>query len=281
MPSKKVNRIQRIAPVIGLLILGGITSSFAAGTWEATLHARDINGDGTVDAYFDTALGISWLADVDFGTGGTFQSFTWPESSAWASNLNVYGITGWRLPSARPLTGSWNLSTISYDGSTDRGQALPGIGWGTASELGHMFYVTLGNTGCGESCDYTIPAKNTSGPFINLKATIPSDYNTFWTNVQPNAPLFNGGALYFNMSLGFQSAQEPSAYLRRGWAVIDGDVPNLPFIPEVPEPSNIVLLLAGLAVVAIRMNRRRGTEADLHTYISEYECHATTTRYSY
>ena len=34
------------------------------GTWETTLQARDINHDGTVDAYYDTALDVSWLACI-------------------------------------------------------------------------------------------------------------------------------------------------------------------------------------------------------------------------
>ena len=33
------------------------------GTWETTLQARDFNGDSVIDAYYDTALNITWLAD--------------------------------------------------------------------------------------------------------------------------------------------------------------------------------------------------------------------------
>ena len=32
------------------------------GTWETTHRARGINRDGVVDAYYDTALNINWLA---------------------------------------------------------------------------------------------------------------------------------------------------------------------------------------------------------------------------
>ena len=33
------------------------------GTWETTHRARGINRDGAVDAYYDTALNINWLAN--------------------------------------------------------------------------------------------------------------------------------------------------------------------------------------------------------------------------
>jgi PEP-CTERM motif len=52
------------------------------GTWETTLQPRDINADGKTDAFYDSVLKVTWLADAN----------------AWAANLNVYGATGWRLP---------------------------------------------------------------------------------------------------------------------------------------------------------------------------------------
>ena len=39
------------------------------GTWETTLQARDINHDGTVDAYYDSELHITWLTDANFTVG--------------------------------------------------------------------------------------------------------------------------------------------------------------------------------------------------------------------
>ena len=43
------------------------------GTWETTLQARDIDGDGTVDAWYDTALDLTWLADANAGAGTAFD----------------------------------------------------------------------------------------------------------------------------------------------------------------------------------------------------------------
>ena len=35
------------------------------GTWETTLQARDLNGDSVTDAYYDTSLNITWLANAN------------------------------------------------------------------------------------------------------------------------------------------------------------------------------------------------------------------------
>ena len=74
------------------------------GTWQSTLQARDINGDGITDAFYDITLNISWLADGNAGAGSGYDAtygggaMTWSEANAWAANLNVFGVTGWRLP---------------------------------------------------------------------------------------------------------------------------------------------------------------------------------------
>jgi hypothetical protein len=48
---------------LGLVALSGAAEAGISGqgTWETTLQARDINGDGVVDAYYDTALNVVWL----------------------------------------------------------------------------------------------------------------------------------------------------------------------------------------------------------------------------
>ncbi|NNL07431.1 MAG: hypothetical protein HKO86_06880, partial [Gammaproteobacteria bacterium] len=58
----------------GILLVAGMISANVAqalgipgqGTWETTLLARDLDGDtSTIEAYFDVALGISWLANAN------------------------------------------------------------------------------------------------------------------------------------------------------------------------------------------------------------------------
>ncbi len=54
------------------------------GTWESTLQARDINGDLTIDASYDTELNITWLANWNAN-----DPMTWSAANAWAAGLDV------------------------------------------------------------------------------------------------------------------------------------------------------------------------------------------------
>jgi hypothetical protein len=73
------------------------------------------NGSGFI---YDTDLNITWY---DYRTGG----YTWSEAVAWAANLNVGGVTGWRLPTT-PVSLSPDLP---YSNTVDLG------------EMGHLYYV--------------------------------------------------------------------------------------------------------------------------------------------
>jgi len=49
------------------------------GTWETTLQGRDLDGNNlTAEAYYDTALDITWLANADInGEMDWFAANTW------------------------------------------------------------------------------------------------------------------------------------------------------------------------------------------------------------
>ena len=103
------------AKAIAAAWLAGCAAAMAApvsgqGTWESTLQARDVNGDGVTDAYFDTALNITWLAN--WNANGPM---TWADANAWAAGLDVHGVTGWRLPStaASGMGRFWCVSDAS------------------------------------------------------------------------------------------------------------------------------------------------------------------------
>jgi len=51
------------------------------------LFPRDINGDGTVDAWYDTSTNLTWLASA--------QELTYAEGVSYIAGLDVYGVTGW------------------------------------------------------------------------------------------------------------------------------------------------------------------------------------------
>ena len=60
------------------------------GTWETTLQGRDLDGNNlTAEAYQDTALNITWLADADIN-----GEMDWFATNTWAGGLNINGFTG-------------------------------------------------------------------------------------------------------------------------------------------------------------------------------------------
>jgi hypothetical protein len=113
------------------------------GTWETTLQGRDLDGNTSngFEAYYDTALNISWLADANYAQTSGFDSvgaMGWSAATAWVAGLNVSGITGWRLP-ALVDTGSAGCD-YGFKGS-DCGYNVDT----STSEFAHLFHETLGN----------------------------------------------------------------------------------------------------------------------------------------
>lgn len=224
----------------------------ASTTVHAALEARDLNGTpATAEAYYDTVLGITWLADANyFQTSGADPDglADYVTLRTWAENL-VLGPGGiyqsWRLPQALPSNGrGWNYDYISYDGvSSDMGYNHSA----STNELGYMFYVNLGNAGARStsgavtSCDPNRCLTNT-GPFVNL---MPDQYymqQLSW--LVPYFRLYDGG--YFPHPNGGTEM--------RGWVVHDGDIG---VAVVVPEPGTWALMLAGVAALSSVARRRR------------------------
>lgn len=136
-----VARASRPALLVLSATLALLTSdASAAGTWATTLKKRDLNADGVVDAYYDTALGITWLANREMAGNPGFMS--WTQAKSLVAGLNINGITGWRLPTIDPTSCDWywdaKLCALGPNGKK--------------AELPYMQYVTLGDT---------------NGPFLN------------------------------------------------------------------------------------------------------------------
>lgn len=174
------------------------------------------------DMVYDTATGLTWVRNA--GMGGLH---TWAEAKAWAEALEFHGYSDWRLPGLTPVNGVALNLDFSDDGSTDSGFNNSGLN----SELGYLFYASLGNN--------AFDGLTQTGPFQNLEAW------AYWTGT---ASPFEGEAMHFFTAFGDQGSSSTDN-LYYAWAVRVGDV---------PEPQSAALALAGLAALSLVRRRRNG-----------------------
>lgn len=169
----------------------------------AALQDRDLEGNGEADAFYDTDLDITWLRDANLN--GPMQ---WEQAVTWADGFSFAGYSDWRLPTSD--------SCIGFDC--------------TGSEMGHLWYVELGNVAPG-------PMTNTGG-FQNLQAW------PYFSGTEVDADY----AYIFHTETGFQTGGGRSQFYF-AFAVRDGDV------PAIPEPQTYALLLLGLTALAVKRRR--------------------------
>lgn len=223
------------------------------GTWETTLQARDLDGNpATIEGYFDRVLNITWLADTM--AAGTTMNFD--DANAWAAGLDIYGITGWRLPFVVPTTGGtvYSGGSIGYNVLTTSGSPpYPAVT--VYSEMATMFYDTLANIGQFDSLESDLAGGvlgyglSNTGPFDNLQSTIST--GGYWSGTAFSDVL--GREFYFGN--GNQGVTGRGSRLN-AWAVHDGDV------VAVPEPNSIALWsigAVGIGLIAVRRRRVKQT----------------------
>ena len=236
-----------IAAVAGAVALLNAAAAQALGvpgqgTWETTLQARDIDRDGVTDAFYDTALNITWLRNANINGPAN-----WDSANTWASTLVVGGIGGWRLPTMID-TGTPGCN-FSNAGGTDCGYNVQTRNGKTVfSEMAYLWYDELGNkTHCppGDIACAGAPQPGSgltnTGDFENLQ----SDY--YWTGLQ--YALFSNNSWYFATRDGLQTYDQKVDGLY-ALAVHAGDV------APIPEPETLPLMLAGLATLAAVRRRR-------------------------
>jgi hypothetical protein len=164
----------------GLSVIGTVTYN---GNSYNLIHEDDQN--------------LIWL-DYTYRMGGDWESYY-----KWASGLNASGVLTYKLNSGIIVTweGDWRLPATlddarrwGYDGTTTAGFNI------TSSEMGQLFYKSLGNQGRydaegnpgpGWGADAAWGLKH-KGPFINLYP------ETYWSNTEYSVYKEQAWAFCFN-----------------------------------------------------------------------------------
>ncbi|MHB8472646.1 MAG: hypothetical protein ACYDC8_07350 [Gammaproteobacteria bacterium] len=216
------------------------------GDWETTLQARYLGGSTTPDAYYDTALNITWLANANAAVGSAYDTYSpgtgrmnWTTANTWAANLNINGITGWSLPTMTDPSATCG-NTFTYSGGPC------GYNNPSTSELAYMYYTTLGdkghyNTSGVAQASYGL---TNTGPFSNVQS-----YG-YWSATE--YALNTGSAWGFGTSNGYQSGVNKAINLY-AWAVHAGDAGA----SAVPVPAAVWLFSSGLLGLIGMSGKRR------------------------
>lgn len=216
---------------------------------HAALEGRDADqnpGNG-FEAYYDTVLGITWLADAGYvATSGYAElpELPWGQAVSWANGLDFHGVTGWRLPSVISRISTTPLDQIASGSGADAHN----------SELGHMYYTNL-NLGADLSPNrgtVQIPGVD-HGVILNFSSEL------FWTQDTYTPKPSRAWALWTSFPFAGSQAYVGKILYGGAWAVHDGDpfgfVPGP--APAVDEPASLWLLTAGLGVGAFMQRKRR------------------------
>lgn len=169
---------------------------------------------------YDTDLDVTWLQDASYARTSGFDAdgfMSWDDAQAYVASLVYQGFDDWRLPSARDY----------LDGT------LPPAGnHVTQSEMGHLYFIELGNAQGGPM--------NNIGPFVNVENTSFPGPDRYWlAEEDENNP---GLAYIFRMSNSYQGVDAKGSQFSV-WPVRDG---------MAPEPGTLVLMTLVAAAVARR-----------------------------
>ena len=228
------------------------------GTWETTLQARDLDGViSTTEAYYDTVLGITWLADPNYAMTSGYDAdglMIWSVADSWVAGLDINGFVDWRLPDISPIDGVAFNYTEANDGTTDLGFNISAPGtlykYSTGNELAYMFYNTLGNLAYVDTSGAVQAGygATNSGPF--------SDLAYFYWSGQVDTRYPTTNALGFGVDKGRQRSLTMDRFAF-AWAVHPGDIGIAAIVTSpVPVPPAVWLFGSGLLGLAGIARRR-------------------------
>jgi hypothetical protein len=190
---------------------------------------------------YDTDLNITWYDHSSIAP-------TWADAVSWVSGVTAGGVGGWRLPSSAPGPYSWG-----FDGTTTGGYNI------TSSEMGHLFYTELGNSGDIDILGNSTPVAtdgsandnfiHNSGPFTNL--LFGNLWDTGWADYWSSTGASGTDGIWaFDTSYGYQDNEDkvtPSIYgPGYAMAVHEGNV---------PEPATMWMCLLGLGGLLFRRKK--------------------------
>lgn len=228
--------------LVATVVLGLVS----VGAHAALLGRLALTPGGTdYQAYYDTGLNITWLADANYARTSGYDAdglMTWIVAQGWIASLNTasfLGVNDWRL-SAVSDTGAPGCVANAFAG-TDCGYNVNL----STGEMAHMFYSTLGNTGyyntsgiptgCSDTSPYCL---SNDGPFENLQPYV------YWSGTE-YAPDTSSAWLFGFLSGGQETGNKGNVNLY-AWAVTDGDA-----FAAVSIPSAVTLFGSALALMGV------------------------------
>lgn len=202
---------------------------------HASLTVRGTDSLGN-QLIYDSDLNVTWYDYTSKGPYG--YGDTYANQVNWANNLSVsFNNTiynGWRLAGTAtgPLTGN------GYDGTGNYGYNV------TSNELGHLYYVELGNKGAYDKNGiYQVGmGLNNTGVFNNL-----SNYSYYWAG--EFTPFSSDSAMFFYIGNGYLDTNTTTRFYY-ALAVLPGDVTPTPIPPS--------FLLMGSGLLGLVGFRKRG-----------------------
>jgi MYXO-CTERM domain-containing protein len=233
-----------IKPLFNALLAAAALTLTLATPAQATLAARDLNGDTVTDAFYDTTLYITWLRNANVN-----GDMDWNSAVAWATGYSFGGYDDWRLPTMVDTGASGCY--LSYDGGTDCGYNVQTTSGSTVySEMASLWYDILGNKAyCPPGDTNCDGGPQTGWGLTNTVDFLNMQFSAYWLGAEyaPDPDY----AWLFGTYDGFQSALSKSNQLYV-LAVRPGDVRAA----QVPEPGTGLLAVAALAGLGVLRRRR-------------------------